>query len=623
MPIPYFVIILLGWDLMIESIEVIKKNGVVYTPSSLAQYVAEKVIEYFFDSLTKNPNKHYDRSIYNSILRNIKIIDPACGDGELLVAVWKALNQKLANIFNHNDTLPNPVHALCGIDFDQNAILMTERRIKALSNVNTISGELNLISTNSLCPFDQESFNLGWEEIKKRFNAKHGFDILIANPPWGADISSYESRLSPKEFSLYKGQFDTSDLFVELALSIIKPGGYFAFIIPDSLFSYERASLRKKILEETEIKFIGRFGEKIFKNINRGTAVLIGSNHKPNRKATVDCIRMTPTFRKKILQGDATFGDAERKLQHKVPQDRFANNKDFLFDIYLREDEQQTLHRLSDCKATFRDFLFNARGVELSKYGKICRCNFCGLWLPYPNPAHPRCPHCKSALVLSHTDKCNIINKKYLRGYEPIIVGENIKRYCVTSPYWIVTNKVGINYKNRSIYSGSKIVVRKTGVGLLAAIDYQNSLTNQVVYIFKTKDDHNSHFPIELFLAIMNSRMMYYYLVKSYGETEWRSHPYLTQKQILDLPMFTKDSSLGSYTKIVDNITQLLKSYLLDQSDLPPDIDARVEYLVAKLYGLSRDDYKYIFDTLEEVEELIPVKCLKKITINDIFSFGQ
>ena len=43
--------------------------------------------------------------------------------------------------------------------------------------------------------------------------------------------------------------------------------------------------------------------------------------------------------------------------------------------------------------------------------------------------------------------------------------------------------------------------------------------------------------PLEFMLAVLNSRAMYYFLAKKHGETEWRSHPYLTQKQVLDLPM--------------------------------------------------------------------------------------
>ena len=86
--------------------------------------------------------------------------------------------------------------------------------------------------------------------------------------------------------------------------------------------------------------------------------------------------------------------------------------------------------------------------------------------------------------------------------------------------------------------------------------------------------------------------------------------------------MFSGASSVGLCDETINNIVDILKPYLRDQSGLPPDADAKVEYLVSQLYGLSKDDYEHIFNALEDVEELVPVKCLKSITIEDVFSRG-
>lgn len=602
--------------------ELNKQNGVVYTPSNLANYVAQKLMEYFFQCLPSPTDSLRGRQIPNlSSLAKVRIIDPACGHGELLLASWDAFYYRFTSIYKNlgNDSIPNPRKVLCGIDIDQEAIHRTRRKIGSIPQPNLETCGFNLLKTNALYPFNTASSEKGWEIVKNRFQAIDGFDILIANPPWGADTESYDDNLSKGEFILYKGQFDTSDLFVELALRIVKPGGYFAFIVPDSLFNRERASLRKMLLERTEIKYIARFGEKIFPNINRACAVLICRKSKPSQMTSVDCLRLTPQLRKGILSEQLTFKDAETWLLHKVPQNRFANNKDYLFDIYLKESEKDVLKILGGSKATFREYLSNARGVELSKSGKIGRCNNCGMWIPYPSARNPKCTHCKSSLALDKIDPLCIISSQEKEGYEPILVGEDINRYKITSRHWICTDKLGINYKNRVIYRSPKIVVRKTGVGLLAAMDYQNLMTNQVVYIFRCKHRDDTSLPIEFFLAIMNSRAIYYYLVKTSGETEWRSHPYLTQNQILDLP-----SPLGSgipkqTSETIKQIVSLTRPYLMEGIGLPPKVDAKVEYLVSSLYGLSKKHYEYIYDTLMDVEQLLPVKSLNVVSINDIF----
>jgi len=604
------------------SAEIKKKNGVVYTPSNLANYVAEKVIEYFFESsVITDERDHHSNTPTLAYLEKIKIIDPACGDGELLVALWNAFHRHLSETCRNlpDPFLLNPTKVLCGVDIDQTAIRNVKTRIASLPQAVSNINDFNVIRTNALCPFQKQSSSEGWKIIKHRFQADNGFDILIANPPWGAETQSYRGRLSNRDFSLYKGQFDTSDLFVELALAIVKPGGYFVFILPDSLFNSQRVELRRKLLEKTEIKYIGRFGEKIFQNINRACVVLICRNRKPTASTTVDCLHLGPRLRKRILQGGLTFKDAETLLVHKVPQRRFTNNRHCLFDIDLKEHERKTLEVLNNSQVTLRDYLSNARGVELSKSGKLCKCTLCGMWLPYPRARHPQCPHCKSRLSLTNVQSLSIISTEQITGYAPILVGENIKRYLITSPYWIATDKAEINYKDRSIYEGPKIVVRKTGVGLLAAIDYQNSLTNQVVYIFRPKPAMNSSLPLEFFLGILNSRGIYYYLVKSHGETEWRSHPYLTQNQILDIPLPGVDFTTGQGLDTAKHIAELLKPHLIKGKGLPPKVDAEVEYLVSSLYGLSKSHYGHIYATLGDVQELLPIKSLKTISISDIF----
>ena len=95
-------------------------------------------------------------------------------------------------------------------------------------------------------------------------------------------------------------------------------------------------------------------------------------------------------------------------------------------------------------------------------------------------------------------------------------------RYTSTTKSWINTLKDGINYKNLDIYTGDKILVRKTGVGITASIDSDNSVTTQVVYILKLKPSFEKKLSLEFVLAVLNSRAMTYYLIKKFGENDYR-----------------------------------------------------------------------------------------------------
>lgn len=582
-----------------------KKNGVFYTPNILAQYVADKLIKYYLNS-----SKLQDSST-DACSTVVSIIDPACGEGELLVAAMKSLSNEVS--------ISPRVSSSYGVDTDANAIRKTRQRVEILNNGYPSSGTFHGLVKNALFPYIRKHRRSAWQTIKQRLDNPEGFDLLIANPPWGADTTSYGESLSPQEYSLFKGQFDTSDLFVELALDIVRPSGFFAFIVPDSLFSRERIPLRRMLLENTRVKFIARLGEKIFPNTNRACAVIICQNEKPDESTVVDCLRLSPALRKQIIKRQSTFKEAELNLVHQVHQKRFVENDDYVFDIFVRTAEENTIRILHSSKTSFRTYLTSSRGVELSKLGRICKCSECEKWMPYPVSHYPKCLHCMSKINPNSLKSTRIITQEQKPDAKKIIVGEDIERYLLHYDHWITPDKNGINYKEMLLYQGPKIVVRKTGVGILASIDYNDALTNQVVYILKQKAEHKT-IPLEFFLAILNSRAMYYFLVKVSGETEWRSHPYLTQNQILDFPFPDIDLAEAEGRQLVSQIKHLVSPILLDNKILPRETDAEVERIVATMYGLTKDHYKHIYDTLSEVEQLLPIKALNAISIDDIFS---
>lgn len=580
-----------------------KENGVVYTPPVLAEYVAQKALALLLKDVKSSAST---RSDFLSHVRKLKIIDPACGEGELLTSTWEALGKEGLS------AQLAPSETLYGIDLDKKSVSKTYENIKKLNaSSRHIPNRFNMIAENALLPLG------GWKSVLTSFNAKEGFDLLIANPPWGANTASYERALSRSSFTLNKGQYDTSDLFVELALSIVKKDGYFAFIIPDSIFGSEHIELRKLLLERTEIKFIGRMGEKIFEGVNRACVVLICKNTQPNAASCVECMRLNPASRKTILSGESTFFEAEKILSHTVKQSRFSSNKKFLLDIDMKEEEMQILEKVLSSGKTIGEYVSSSRGVELSKTGKVCRCETCGFWMPLPNSNMTECAHCSAFVDLSRAETTRIISKTRFKGSKPILVGESVRRYSISSRYWISVDNEGINYKNISLYYEPKILVRKTGVGITATIDYSSALTNQVVYMFRSRAGQQVPVPIEFILAVMNSRAMFYYLLKKYGETEWRSHPYLTQSQIADLPLPEVESARAR--SLQRKIAGLLKPFLEKDQAIPKKVDASVEALIASMFGLSKKDYEVVYKTLNSAQGLIPVKALSDVSISDIF----
>jgi len=220
--------------------------GAVYTPTRLAEYVAKKTVMYFLGDMP-----------HSKSIETLKLIDPACGDGELLSAAWSQLDRHLkeSRIGSKVVKLISPADILYGVDIQDVAAEKTKKRLAPLLPSKRDAFANNINCCNALTPVAGKGALVGWRQLMEKMGANGGFDILIANPPWGAHLKDLEADLA-RNFVLCRGQYDSADLFIELSLSIVRPGGYCGFIIPDSLFAYERCRLRELLLRQTEIKYL-------------------------------------------------------------------------------------------------------------------------------------------------------------------------------------------------------------------------------------------------------------------------------------------------------------------------------------------------------------------------------
>lgn len=572
-----------------------KLNGIFYTPKLISDYLSNKLV----DIIIRKKKK----------VRSI--IDPACGDAMLLRSFNQAAERlKLVKSYN-----------IIGIDNDINAIIRSVSLFaeKQLKNLNS-----TFIGTDGLFPVNSKGSNEGWLDIRRQYDCERGFDVALSNPPWGADLSNYRPSLLSKTFNLARGQFDIYNLFVEVVLNNLVKGGFFGFILPDSIFSQEQHKLRALIAQNTTIHLIARLGEKIFPEINRSCVVIIGQNIKCEKEHLVDCFRLSSDYRKKVMYDGLSLEDAEKLLMHQVPQSRFLSNEDFIFDIDLRCDEETTFKKIEHNSTPLKAIVNNTRGAEISKKGLVCQCSMCNRWMPVPKAKMPRCTSCGAPVDMNQIITEKIILNHNGQGNIKIKVGEDLYRFTSITKSWLNTLKDGINYKDLKIYNGDKILVRKTGVGITASIDYESSITNQVVYILKLKPEYHQNLSLEFVLSVLNSRAMTYYLIKKFGENEWRTHPYLTQTMLVNLPFPAIDFSCNESQSLIAKITRIVKNEVKNSSEknISKANDLIIERIVAHFFQLEENDYMKILETLGSSEQLIPIKRLLNCTTKEIFSIN-
>lgn len=536
-----------------------KEHGSFFTPSFLADFLAVKIHEY----IKKN--------------KDLSVLDPATGDSALLLSIKSLLD------------LESNSCTYVGIDIDLAAINNSRE---------SIPNNSFFFETDALYPFGLKD----WSEVSKRTNIKL-YDVICSNPPWGASLSKYSTL--KVDFKLATGQFDIYDLFVETIFNQLKEGGVYGIILPDSIYSIEHIQTRNKIFNESSVKVVLKLGEGFFDGVFTSASIIIGVKESPKVDNLISCYHVNRNERIQVISGKSSLIDIFNKKSHQLLQSEAVNNKTNTLNVFVDNENKAVFNYISSMPS-LGDFVEISRGVELSKKGSVIQCPYCKKWQPSPRgkKVDATCNSCSKGFIVNNQK--TIVHLEPKEECSKIIVGEDIDRYGFFKSHFIETNFDGINYKSRSNYKSPKILIRKTGVGITANIDYDNSLTNQVVYLLRPKSNKDT--PIETILAIINSRVITYFLINAYGLNEWQSHPYISQSIVKSLP-FPSSCILNPDSKVH---LQRIKRYVtqIARNGLTERLDANIEIEVAFLFGLTKDNYHFIFEGIRAAQQLIPFKRL-------------
>lgn len=302
-----------------------RKEGIYYTPEYLTRYIVEKTVGTY---LTEHPDR----------LEDIKILDPACGSGAFLNQAHTYLKKsyaerradiesdalaqqeqaqldaqkgrkrssKVAGLFERTgdrleirrDLSDQWAYAndaallrhIFGVDLNEESAEITKLSLwlktakvdEPLQNLDSnVRVGNSLIDDDTIEPL--KSF-VWQEEFSDVLEADRGFDIVIGNPPWGADLPAdagdYIAGRFPNSSRNHK---DTYKHFIELSLGLLRDGGYLGFVTPNTLLYQPRYVDVRDYLDNYEWTCVN-LGEKIFPGVNLPCCVIIVKNHAAKTK---------------------------------------------------------------------------------------------------------------------------------------------------------------------------------------------------------------------------------------------------------------------------------------------------------------------------------------------------
>jgi len=276
-----------------------KKDGIFYTPEYITDYICKNTIIPYLsktDKINTIPDligEYWGSSIeeLDQKVKNIKVVDPACGSGaflnkaaDILLEIHKGIHEArykdkketlkpyFDNIGQRREILLNNIY---GVDLNEESVDITKlslflkvcRKGLILPNL-----EKNIKCGNSLIDdpeYTDKPFN--WEEEFPEIFKDGGFDVVIGNPPY-INIELIEKKQLPFLKKHYKaaeyGRIDLYLLFMEKAINLLSHLGFTSFIIPNKFCNHKYAEiLRNNILENTIIEKIIDFSDfKIFQD---------------------------------------------------------------------------------------------------------------------------------------------------------------------------------------------------------------------------------------------------------------------------------------------------------------------------------------------------------------------
>jgi methylase of polypeptide subunit release factors len=230
--------------------EQIKNTGATFTPQGLSIFLAERISSYINSS-------------------SQKVLDPACGEGELLIAMGDILFDSAIDF------------SLTGYDANKQYLNNANKRILRFGRENT-----KLVHEDFLQAIDVSSHqsNLDLFQEYKKSTVNNSFDIVIANPPYVRTqlLGTEQAQELARKFNL-KGRVDLYYPFLIAMTESLKEGGILGVITSNRYLSTKGGeSIRKFLSENYEILELIDLGDTKLFDAAVLPAIFIG--RKQNRK---------------------------------------------------------------------------------------------------------------------------------------------------------------------------------------------------------------------------------------------------------------------------------------------------------------------------------------------------
>ncbi len=296
-----------------------KKQGVFYTPEYITDYICRNTIIPYLSKTEKisviELVDEYDDNLdeLESKIKNLKILDPACGSGAFLVKAVDVLfeidreiqSRRPQNTIAQRDigeyTVIKEINLIIenniyGVDINPESVEITKLSLflKLAGPERKLSHLGNNIKVGNSITNDHSKENPGfkWEkefpEILNPIINNNGFDIVLGNPPYvSLETLKDDYKSGLKHYPCYAGKADLLYFFYNKGIDLLKKNGILCFITSRYFLEATYAKdLRKYILEHCTLDLLIDLSTvNVFKDIGIHT-VIVKLNKQNKERST-------------------------------------------------------------------------------------------------------------------------------------------------------------------------------------------------------------------------------------------------------------------------------------------------------------------------------------------------
>ena len=600
-----------------------KKDGIFYTPKYITKYIVENSIKNWLDDKRKELgedklpelseadfeikysskksderiySKNYKKHIefwtkYREAVKNIKIVDPACGSGAFLITAFEYLlnynnylNDKIFDLTGTKDLFSDTTKEILqnnifGVDLNKESVEITKLSLwlkTANKNKTLATLENNIKCGNSLIDDVEIARELAfdWEKEFPQVFKNGGFDVVVGNPPY---VSTKQIPTNDRNYywNKYKeilfSEMDLYEIFIYKSVNeLLKNKGYLGFITPDSYFTNKSFELlRKYLLEKTKITEIIDFPYRFypFEEVNTETAIII-LNKKIERNFVnlrVSNKNVNNLYLKESLKNNIQLNQEEILMKY--------NNK-------IIVNMNSVLNKLLKNNLKFGNYL------ELHKG-----------WMSVPKKIEVNSKEIETGIFT----KEEAIKNDIIGNCSEYLEGRDIHRYFTdqVDKYVYIRN---IDKITKEWHFSPKIILQRI-VGqnknkIFATIDLNQKIifpNANLVNLRNRNDD------VRFYLTILNSRLISYFYNLYYGE----SNTNLTKIAFENIPLTDiKSINQQPFVEKADKMLSLNKNF--------QELSQKFQRMIVREFGLEKISTKlqnwYLLNFTEFIKELSKVK---------------